>query len=90
MVEFEAARAICNLKDVTARELTPAISVLQVTCSSTVRFLLFVPHNTIIEVVLELTKADSSICRDSYFEQGETQANISFLLDRLLIRRCSS
>jgi coatomer protein complex subunit gamma len=30
MVIFEAARAICNLKDVTARELAPAITVLQV------------------------------------------------------------
>jgi coatomer protein complex subunit gamma len=29
-VIFEAARAICNLKNVTPRELTPAITVLQV------------------------------------------------------------
>lgn len=29
-VIFEAARAICNLRDVSARELAPAITVLQV------------------------------------------------------------
>ena len=41
IVIFEAARAIVNLKDVSARELTPAISVLQLFLSSskpTVRF----------------------------------------------------
>jgi coatomer protein complex subunit gamma len=34
MVIFEAARAICNLRDVTARELSPAIAVLQLFLSS--------------------------------------------------------
>ena len=34
MVIFEAARAICNLRDVTARELSPAITVLQLFLSS--------------------------------------------------------
>ncbi|KNC69706.1 hypothetical protein SARC_17779 [Sphaeroforma arctica JP610] len=41
MVIYEAARAICNLPDVTARELQPAISVLQLFLSSpkaTLRF----------------------------------------------------
>jgi hypothetical protein len=34
MVIFEAARAICGLRDVTARELSPAITVLQLFLSS--------------------------------------------------------
>ena len=34
MVIFEAARAICNLKDVTTRELTPAVTLLQLFLSS--------------------------------------------------------
>lgn len=34
MVVFEAARAICNLQEVTARELSPAITVLQLFLSS--------------------------------------------------------
>ena len=43
MVTVEAARAICNLKDVTARELTPAVTVLQLMLSSSkpvIRFVL--------------------------------------------------
>ena len=34
MVIFEAARAICAMPDVTSRELTPAITVLQLFLSS--------------------------------------------------------
>lgn len=34
MVIYEAARAICNLKNVTSRELTPAVTVLQLFLSS--------------------------------------------------------
>lgn len=34
MVIFEAARAICALPDVTSRELTPAVTVLQLFLSS--------------------------------------------------------
>lgn len=34
MVIFEAARAICSLKDVTSRELSPAVTVLQLFLSS--------------------------------------------------------
>lgn len=33
-VTVEAARAICNMKDVTTRELTPAVTVLQLMLSS--------------------------------------------------------
>jgi coatomer protein complex subunit gamma len=35
MVIFEAARAITQLEGVTSRELTPAITVLQVRCFQT-------------------------------------------------------
>ena len=41
MVIYEAARAICNMKNVTTKELTPAITVLQLFLSSpkpTMRF----------------------------------------------------
>ena len=31
---FEAARSICSMRDVTARELTPAVTVLQLFLSS--------------------------------------------------------
>ena len=31
---FEAARAICNMRDVTSRELSPAVTVLQLFLSS--------------------------------------------------------
>ena len=34
MVIFEAARAICNMPNVTSRELTPAVTVLQLFLSS--------------------------------------------------------
>ena len=34
MVIFEAARAICSMRDVTARELTPAVTVLQLFLAS--------------------------------------------------------
>lgn len=34
MVMVEAARAICNMRDVTTRELTPAVTVLQLMLSS--------------------------------------------------------
>eukprot|EP01102_Stenamoeba_stenopodia_P007090 TRINITY_DN1980_c3_g1_i1.p1 TRINITY_DN1980_c3_g1~~TRINITY_DN1980_c3_g1_i1.p1 ORF type:complete len:879 (-),score=208.25 TRINITY_DN1980_c3_g1_i1:193-2829(-) len=52
MVEFEAARAICNLKDVTARELTPAISVLQLFLSSPKPTLRFAATRTLNKVAI--------------------------------------
>lgn len=50
MVIFEAARAICNLKDVTARELTPAITVLQLFLSSSKPVLRFAAVRTLNKV----------------------------------------
>lgn len=52
MVIFEAARAICNLKDVTARELTPAITVLQLFLSSSKPVLRFAAVRTLNKVSL--------------------------------------
>ncbi|WIA28083.1 hypothetical protein OEZ86_010667 [Tetradesmus obliquus] len=46
-VIFEAARAICNLRDVTARELTPAITVLQLFLSSSKPVLRFAAVRTL-------------------------------------------
>ena len=47
MVIFEAARAICNMRDVTARELSPAITVLQLFLSSSKPVLRFAAVRTL-------------------------------------------
>jgi coatomer protein complex subunit gamma len=52
LVIFEAARAICNLKDVTARELTPAITVLQLFLSSSKPVLRFAAVRTLNKVAM--------------------------------------
>jgi hypothetical protein len=59
MVIFEAARAICNLKDVTARELTPAITVLQLFLSSSKPVLRFAAVRTLNKV-----RASRALCDD--------------------------
>uniref|UniRef100_A0A383V8B1 Coatomer subunit gamma n=1 Tax=Tetradesmus obliquus TaxID=3088 RepID=A0A383V8B1_TETOB len=51
-VIFEAARAICNLRDVTARELTPAITVLQLFLSSSKPVLRFAAVRTLNKVAM--------------------------------------
>eukprot|EP01116_Phalansterium_solitarium_P019553 TRINITY_DN5508_c0_g1_i3.p1 TRINITY_DN5508_c0_g1~~TRINITY_DN5508_c0_g1_i3.p1 ORF type:complete len:847 (-),score=248.69 TRINITY_DN5508_c0_g1_i3:188-2728(-) len=50
MVIYEAARAICSLKGVTARELTPAITVLQLFLSSPKAALRFAAVRTLNKV----------------------------------------
>lgn len=52
MVIFEAARAICNLRDVTARELSPAITVLQLFLSSSKPVLRFAAVRTLNRVAM--------------------------------------
>ncbi len=52
VVIFEAARAICNLRDVTARELTPAITVLQLFLSSSKPVLRFAAVRTLNKVAM--------------------------------------
>ena len=47
VVIFEAARAICNMRDVTARELTPAVTVLQLFLSSSKPVLRFAAVRTL-------------------------------------------
>jgi hypothetical protein len=49
---LQAARAICNLRDVTARELTPAITVLQLFLSSSKPVLRFAAVRTLNKVRL--------------------------------------
>mmetsp|Transcript_4485 Transcript_4485/g.7532 ORF Transcript_4485/g.7532 Transcript_4485/m.7532 type:complete len:900 (-) Transcript_4485:576-3275(-) len=51
-VIFEAARAICNLRDVTTRELTPAITVLQLFLSSSKPVLRFAAVRTLNKVAM--------------------------------------
>ena len=50
LVLLQAARAICNLRDVTARELTPAITVLQLFLSSSKPVLRFAAVRTLNKV----------------------------------------
>lgn len=52
MVIFEAARAITELSDVTSRELTPAITVLQLFLSSSKSVLRFAAVRTLNKVSL--------------------------------------
>ena len=50
MVIFEAARAICNMRDVSSRELTPAVTVLQLFLSSSKPVLRFAAVRTLNKV----------------------------------------
>lgn len=52
MVIFEAARAICGLRDVSLRELTPAITVLQLFLSSSKPVLRFAAVRTLNKVAM--------------------------------------
>lgn len=52
MVVYEAAHAIVNLKKTTARELAPAVSVLQLFCSSTKPTLRFAAVRTLNKVAM--------------------------------------
>ncbi|KAF8072392.1 Coatomer subunit gamma [Scenedesmus sp. PABB004] len=52
LVIFEAARAICNLRDVSARELQPAITVLQLFLSSSKPVLRFAAVRTLNKVAM--------------------------------------
>ena len=51
-VIFEAARAICNLKDVSTRELTPAITLLQLFLSNNKPVVRFAAVRTLNKVSL--------------------------------------
>lgn len=50
MVIFEAARAICNMPDVSTRELTPAVTVLQLFLSNSKPVLRFAAVRTLNKV----------------------------------------
>lgn len=52
MVTYEAAHAIVNLRSTTARELTPAVSVLQLFCSSPKPTLRFAAVRTLNKVAM--------------------------------------
>lgn len=52
IVIFEAARAICNMRDVTTRELTPAVTVLQLFLSSNKPVLRFAAVRTLNKVAM--------------------------------------
>ena len=53
MVIYEAAHAIVNLKRTTARELAPAVSVLQLFCNSSKPTLRFAAVRTLNKVFFE-------------------------------------
>ena len=52
MVIYEAAHAIVNMKRTTSRELAPAVSVLQLFCSSPKPTLLFAAVRTLNKVAM--------------------------------------
>jgi hypothetical protein len=60
MVIFEAARAVTQLKDVTSRELTPAITVLQLFLSSSKPVLRFAAVRTLNKVSFGVLPAGNS------------------------------
>ena len=52
IVIFEAARAICNMRDVSTRELTPAVTILQLFLSSSKPILRFAAVRTLNKVAM--------------------------------------
>jgi hypothetical protein len=68
MVVYEAARAICSLRNATAKELTPAITgILSFLFLSLLHeFNLFFS----VAIVPQLTKANFAICCRAHVEQG--------------------
>jgi hypothetical protein len=56
MVIYEAAHAIVNMKRTTSRELAPAVSVLQLFCSSQKPTLRFAAVRTLNKAGLEKTR----------------------------------
>lgn len=60
VVIFEAARAICNMRDVTTRELTPAVTVLQLFLSSSKPVLRFAAVRTLNKVAMSHPMAVTS------------------------------
>ena len=75
MVVYEAARAMVNLKNVTAKEVQPAVS--GVCCLATHHDVLFLGMSSAVALcysssdVPHLNKADHSVCRGEDFESGE-------------------
>ena len=74
MVVYEAASAIVNMKNVSHKEIAPAVQTLQQFCgSSKVRFFdYFVLSNYELGIL-----GSTSICRCSQFEQSCNEASIS-------------
>lgn len=61
MVIFEAARAITELSGVTSRELTPAITVLQLFLSSSKPVLRFAAVRTLNKVIFSTCKLNPTV-----------------------------
>ena len=70
MVIYEAANAIVNLKRTTSRELIPAISVLQLFCSSPKATMRFAAVRTLNQVSLERNKHSATLINFWNFLQG--------------------
>jgi len=67
MVIYEAAHAIVNMKQTTAKELAPAVSVLQLFCGSSKPTLRFAAVRTLNKVTVSLLYlSDSSSNSDSH------------------------
>ena len=72
MVIYEAANAIVNLKRTTSRELIPAISVLQLFCSSPKATMRFAAVRTLNQVSFKRNKRNATLIFFLEFFPGTT------------------
>lgn len=86
MVIFEAARAICNLRDVTARELSPAITVLQLFLSSSKPVLRFAAVRTLNKVAMSFPLAVTNCNIDMESLISDQNRSISTLAITTLLK----
>lgn len=90
MVIFEAARAICSLKQVTARELAPAITVLQLFLSSSKPVLRFAAVRTLNKVAMTNPLAVTNCNIDMEALITDPNRSIATLAITTLLKACAS
>eukprot|EP00201_Polytomella_parva_P011942 CAMPEP_0175059692 /NCGR_PEP_ID=MMETSP0052_2-20121109/12575_1 /TAXON_ID=51329 ORGANISM="Polytomella parva, Strain SAG 63-3" /NCGR_SAMPLE_ID=MMETSP0052_2 /ASSEMBLY_ACC=CAM_ASM_000194 /LENGTH=891 /DNA_ID=CAMNT_0016325273 /DNA_START=59 /DNA_END=2737 /DNA_ORIENTATION=+ len=86
VVIFEAARAICSLKDVTLRELTPAITVLQLFLSSSKPVMRFAAVRALSRVALTHPTAVANCNIDLESLIGDSNRSVATLAITTLLK----
>lgn len=86
IVIFEAARAICNMRDVTTRELTPAVTVLQLFLSSSKPVLRFAAIRTLNKVAMTHPVAVTNCNIDMEALIGDPNRSIATLAITTLLK----